>query len=86
MRLKVFIKGDEPIMRDTEELVNRLKDTVNADIEFIDTESKEATSVVEVYEIFSTPSFLVTTDDGSVVHSWMGELPMEDDIRRYLSS
>lgn len=79
MKVLVFTKGDGPEMRDAIDLGKALGDE-KIEIEYYDTESPEGDSKVELYDIYSTPSFAVIRDDGSLVNIWRGNIPPRSDI------
>lgn len=81
MKLRIFIQGDAPEMRDAKDLADRVKDSVDVDIETLDIEDREGKEVAEVYDITSVPSFLVTTDDGAFINSWIGRVPAEFELK-----
>ncbi|MDO8507973.1 MAG: hypothetical protein Q7S53_05425 [bacterium] len=83
MKLRIFIQGDAPEMRDAKDLADRVKDSVvdNVDIETLDIEDREGKEVAEVYDITTVPSFLVTTDDGVFINSWVGKIPAEFELK-----
>ncbi|PIZ00568.1 hypothetical protein COY62_01875 [bacterium (Candidatus Howlettbacteria) CG_4_10_14_0_8_um_filter_40_9] len=79
MKVLVFTKGDGPEMRDALDLGKELEDE-KVEVEYLDTEEPEGVSSVELYDIYSTPSFVITRDDGSIVNVWRGTIPPRSDI------
>jgi len=51
------------------------------DVDKIDWESDEAASLARLYDIYSTPAFIVTGDDGRQIEMWQGnQIPLASDI------
>ena len=81
MKIRLFIQGDAPEMRDIQEVVDRIKESSDIEVETLDIETREGKEVAEVYDIYATPSLLVTTDDGAVINSWIGKVPAEFELK-----
>lgn len=81
MKIKMFLRGDSPEMRDARELARRIKEALDIEAEELDIEEREGKEVAEVYDVYATPSFLVTTDDGVVINSWIGKVPAEFELK-----
>ncbi len=81
MILRVFIHGDGPEMREAKDIVERLKETSDIEAEILDAEDREGKEVAKVYDIYTTPSFLLTTDEGVILNSWIGRLPAEFELK-----
>lgn len=79
MEVLIFTKDDGPEMRDALDLGKELEDE-KIETEYYDTESPDGASKVELYDIYSTPSFVVIRDDGSIVNVWRGTIPPRSDI------
>lgn len=84
MKVKIFIRGDAPEMRDAQELADRVKESSDIEIETLDIEDREGKEVAEVYDIYAVPSFLVTTDDGVFINSWVGKVPAEFELKNVI--
>lgn len=82
MILKVFTKEEDGI---TEEALGFCADLEEEfKVEYLDLDSAEATGQAEIYQIFNSPSFVVTSDDGREITSWRGILPTSDEVKNYL--
>jgi len=83
MKLRIFISGDAPEMREAEELKNRIADITVNDIEaeVLDIQDREGKEVAEVYDVTATPSVLLTTDEGVVIETWIGKIPAEFELK-----
>jgi len=79
MKVLVFTKGDGPEMRDAKERGAELEEE-RLEVEYYDTESPDGVSKAELYDIYSTPSFVVSRDDGSMVQIWRGSVPPKSDV------
>lgn len=84
MKIRIFTQGDAPEMRDALELAERIKESSDIEIETLDIEDREGKEVAEIYDITSVPSYLVTTDDGVLVNSWIGKVPAEFEIKNVI--
>lgn len=83
MKILIFTKEDGPEMREALDLGHELESR-GALVEFIEAESPEGSEKVSLYDIYSTPSFVVTQDDGSIVNIWRGYIPPLSEIEHEL--
>lgn len=81
MKIRLFIQGDAPEIRDAQDLCERIRESSDVEIETLNIEEREGKEVAEVYDITAVPAFLVTTDDGMVVNSWIGTIPTEFELK-----
>lgn len=71
-------------MRDAQVIADEVA-AEGGDIEIIEWESDRAESLARLYDIYSTPAFIVTGDDGSQIEKWQGsELPLVSDIKHLM--
>lgn len=84
MKLRIFISGDAPEMREAQELVDRVKESSDIETEILDIGDREGKEIAEVYDITAVPSFLLTTDDGVVINSWVGKVPAEFELKNVI--
>lgn len=49
-------------------------------IENYDPDDRRGGEIAEVYGVMDFPSVIVLSEDGSVLGSWQGELPTENDL------
>lgn len=84
MKLKIFINEENPLAQQAKSLGEKLIKE-GYDVEYINPDSAEATAQIEVYDIYSYPSFLVTNDDGSEIECWRGTIPLESDLKMFLN-
>lgn len=84
MILKVFTKGEGPETRHAHELAERIEGE-GFEVEYFDAEDHESTQLVELYDIYSYPAFFVTREDGTLVEQWKGSVPLEADVKMFLS-
>ena len=84
MVLKVFTKKDDPNIEDVLSFTQMLEDEGQS-IEYYDFDAAESHQLAEIFEIFKTPSFVVTQDDGREVYVWRGEIPSTSDLTNFLS-
>jgi 3-deoxy-D-manno-octulosonic acid (KDO) 8-phosphate synthase len=85
MKIKMFLRGDSPETHDAKDLISRIKETVDIEVEELDIEDREGKEVAEVYDIMATPAFLVIADDGMIMGSWVGKLPAEFEVKEVIN-
>lgn len=83
MVVKIFTREDAPEMREAKELGARLEDQ-DFEVEYLDADDAAATSRIELYDVYSYPTFVVAEDNGSEVECWRSKIPMESDIKQFL--
>jgi len=85
MKVLVFSKKDISVIEE-----NYLKDFYNTlqrdnyDVVSIDTEEVDGIAKAEIYDIYSTPSVVVTTNEGLFIQGWKGEIPPLSEVKYYL--
>lgn len=84
MVLKVFTKEDAPEMREARELGKKFEER-GFKVEYYDAEDEACTQQLEIYDLYSFPSFVVAGDDGMEVECWRGRVPLFDDIFNFLN-
>ena len=83
--MRVFTYGDDPEVREAKDLANKMKEDYGVHVEFLDIEERNGKEVAEVYDVYTTPSFLLTTDEGVVLNSWIGKIPAEFELKSVVS-
>lgn len=83
MILKIFTKEDSPETRQAKELGPYFEER-KREVEYFEADSQEAVQQIELYDIYSYPSFVVARDDGTEVECWRGTVPLKDDILNFL--
>lgn len=84
MKLLIFTKGESPETRAAKERGAELE-AEHYTVEYLDAESDEATQRVDIYDLYSFPSFVVTADDGSQLECWRGVVPLVSDLKHFLN-
>lgn len=85
MKIRMFIKNDDPKNQRLFDLEKVIKETSDCEVEILDVESREGKEVAEVYDIYAFPGVIATTDDGVVLNSWIGKVPAEFEIKEILN-
>lgn len=85
MKVLIFTKGDDPEMRNAQDLGKEIEDQ-RIEVEYLDTEDPDGSIKAELYDIYSTPSFVVTRDDGSIAQMWRGTIPPRSDLEHEASA
>lgn len=83
MVLKIFTKEDGPESRNAKELGEKLQGE-GYRVEFLDADNEESVQLVELYDLYSFPTFLVTKEDGTQIEIWRGQVPLESDVKMFL--
>ncbi|MCA9348693.1 hypothetical protein KC878_00940 [Candidatus Saccharibacteria bacterium] len=83
MRVYLFYRShteNEPVIRD---FMHDLKGRGENDIQLMDLNTRDGSSLASLYDVMQTPSLLVTSDDGQVVNLSQGTLPLANDVSYY---
>ncbi len=84
MIVKVFTKENGPEMREAKEFGSKLE-TDGYSVEYLDIEEEKTSSQIELYDVYSFPTFIIVRDDGSEVERWRGVIPIAGDIKNFLN-
>lgn len=84
MILKIFTKDDGPQMRQAIELGQKLE-TEDYEVEYYDSEEMATTQLLELYDVYNFPTFVVTTEAGTPVETWRGQVALESDLKAFLN-
>ena len=79
MKAIFFIKKDDYEGEYDLSVVDKLRER-GIEVEVLDKDEPTGSAVANVYDIYSTPSVLVTMENGTVTGSWIGSIPPEADI------
>lgn len=85
MVLKIFTKNDGPDMRAALEFGKELEAEAYQ-VEYHDADDQASTQLVELYDTYSYPAFIVTSDQGEQVEAWKGLIPLKFDVKQFLNS
>ena len=84
MKLVVLTKEEDNDRRETDRIVSEVEKE-GFEVERIDWDSEEAVSLARLYDIYSTPAFIVIQDDGKQVEQWQGDrLPLASEIKHLM--
>ncbi|MBI3984204.1 hypothetical protein HY346_02800 [Candidatus Microgenomates bacterium] len=72
--------------RDTLEFVRRLKGEQQVDCKLVDVDSREAASLIELYDVTRYPGIVVTKGDGTPLQTWQGDLPLVSEVAYFARS
>lgn len=84
MILKIFTKDDYSESRDAKEFGSRLE-TEGYSVEYHDADDQHVAEMLELYDIYSYPTFLVVTEDGQEIECWRGLIPLVSDLKMFLN-
>lgn len=84
MKLTVITNGDGPESREALLIADEIN-SEKGDVERVDWESDEAATLARLYDIYSTPAFILSKDDGILIEVWQGSsLPLVTDIKHLM--
>lgn len=83
MIVKVFTKDEGPETRESLELGASLE-SENYVVEYYDADEPATTQLLELYDVYSFPTFIVTGETGEQIEIWRGTLPLLSDIKLFL--
>jgi len=55
-------------------------------VELVSVNTRDGAATASLYDIMAFPAILALGDDGSVLNSWVGSLPLMDEVAGYLYS
>jgi hypothetical protein len=55
-------------------------------IRVLDIDSKEGTNMARLYDIIQYPGVIALTEDGQLLRSWQGDLPLINELGYYTQS
>jgi hypothetical protein len=84
MLVKIFTQGDGPEMRDALDFGKRLEEE-DYDVEYLEATEEKIAPQLELYDIYSYPTFVVTRGDGQEIECFRGQIPLARDIKMYLN-
>ena len=83
MKVLLFTFEDAPEMRDAKDLGASLEQD-GYTVDYLDADEAETHTLLELYDVYSYPSFVVVQDDGTFVERWRGVTPLVSDIKMFL--
>lgn len=84
MKTMIFTRDDGPEQREAKDFGAELE-SEGYGVEYIDADDESAVSEIELYDIYSYPTFVVIRDDGTEVECWRGVTPIAGDIKNFLN-
>lgn len=84
MIVKLFTKENGPEMREAKELGSKLE-LEGYSVEYLDADDEKTSSQMELYDVYSYPTFIIAREDGSEIEKWRGIIPIAGDIKNFLN-
>lgn len=84
MLVKIFTKDDYSESRDAKELGSKLE-SEDYRVEYYDADDQHVKDMIELYDVYSYPTFVVTTEDGQEIECFRGQTPIASDLKMYLN-
>jgi hypothetical protein len=85
MLVKIFTQGDGPEMREALDFGKRLEEE-DYIVEYYDESDEKVSPQLELYDIYSYPTFVVAREDGQVIECWRVQIPLASDIKMFLNA
>ena len=85
MKVLVFTKNN--LSYSEEQAIGDFERTLKSsdcDVEKVDLEEQGGSLKARVYDIFTAPSVIITTNDGAYIHGWLGSLPTASEVKHYI--
>lgn len=84
MILKIFTQQDNEQTDEALELGKALEQE-GFEVEYLDLDQSDTHQLAEIFDVYLSPSFVITQNDGREISSWKGSLPPLSEIKNYLS-
>lgn len=89
MKLLIFYRPNSEYARSVETFIHdfRAQYDPRTKIEVMNLDTRDGAAMASLYDVVQYPAFLVTSDDGTLIHAWEGEnLPLMRDVAGYLAN
>jgi len=87
MKLVVLYRPESEFSRGVETFIEdfkRLHGGPGRKIEVINVDTRDGMAMMSMYDIMQQPALMIMTDDGQIVHHWVGEImPLMDEVAAY---
>ena len=84
MKIQFLYRPNSEHSRLVNEYVHEFKIRRNIEIEMIDIDGRDGSSLAQLYGVMAYPAILVTKEGGELVASWQGtDLPLMDELAAY---
>lgn len=80
MKTILITKEDDSSCRDMRVLADELRE-LGSDVFEYNWDDIEAQPLIALYDIYNTPCVLITTDEGTYINMWQGEMPSFSEVR-----
>lgn len=86
MKLLVLYRPDSEHATEVETFVRDFQHQhdLGSKLEMLSINTRDGSAMSNLYDIMSYPSFLALADDGSVLNSWQGSIPLMDEVAGYI--
>lgn len=54
-------------------------------LELVSIDTRDGAATASLYDILQFPAIIVLGDDGSMINSWIGSLPLMDELAGYIN-
>lgn len=88
MKVLILYRPKSEHARTIESFVRDFKQRHEDDhLELVDVDARDGIATASLYDIMSYPAILALRDDGTVLHSWEGDmLPLMDEVAYYTNA
>jgi hypothetical protein len=84
MKVIIFTAEDGPETREAKDFGLNLTQE-DYEVEYLDRDDENAINLINLYDVYSYPTFVVAREDGSQVECWRGKIPLASDIKIFLN-
>ncbi|MEW6088192.1 MAG: thioredoxin family protein [bacterium] len=77
--IKIFVKKDCPLCPGAKELGHKLTEK-GRKVEYFDIDTALGLAEASFYNVLSTPSIILTNQNGDEINSWRGETPSLNNV------
>jgi hypothetical protein len=88
MRIVILYRPQSEHARVVEEFIQNYRDHHSSGrLDVLNVDSREGSDMISLYDIMQYPTILALSNDGSVLHTWEGDmLPLQDEVAAYAYS
>lgn len=86
MKLVVIYRPNSETARGVETFIGdfeRQHEGLGRRLEILNVDSRDGSAMMSLYDIMQHPALMVLSDDGRLIHHWVGNLPLLDEVASY---
>ncbi len=83
MELKIFTKEENENLEKALNFGKELEEE-GYSVQYFDLDTADSSQLTQIFDIFASPAFVITQDDGREVFSWKGTIPPKDEVKNLM--